>query len=333
MRAPRRLPGCSSSLPPQRQRAPTDGSGDDRFVLPRRALHARRLRDLPRDGALPYAAFARYLRHFDRVVVVGRLGSADAARHTVASGPSVEFACVESDGRPTPRHVAALFRRVREVIARTDCAVVRLPSIAGSLACREALRTGKPYLVEVVADAFDVLWNHGSPKGKAAAVGMYALTRRYVRQAPFAIYVTREVLQRRYPTLGASTFASNVLIAPPRAEVLAARVARITARRPESALALGLVGSYDVGYKGHETALRAVAQLDRAQRPVELHCIGVGDPARWRARAEALGVAAHAHFGPALPQGEPVLDWMDRLDVLVVPSLTEGLLDARSSRR
>jgi len=276
-------------------------------------------------GALPYHAFARYLRHFDRVVIVARLGPPDPARRTVASGEGLEFACVESDGRATPRYVAALARRVREVLARADCAIARLPSLVGAVACHEALRTGKPFLVEVVADAFDVLWNHGSAKGKLAALALHAVTRRYVRSAPFAIYVTRATLQRRYPTRGASTFASNVLIAPPRPEVLERRLARISARGGRAPLALGLVGSYDVGYKGHETALRAVALLDRPERRVTLRCIGVGDPARWRARAEALAVEQRVELDRALPQGNAVLGWMDRLDVLVVPSLTEGL--------
>jgi glycosyltransferase involved in cell wall biosynthesis len=275
-------------------------------------------------GGVPYSAFARYLKHFDRVIVVGRLAESHTNR-TVASGRGVEWACIDTAELSPARALSVMARRAREVLASSDCAIVRLPSLIGLFACREALRSGKPFMTEVVGNAFDALWNHGTWRGKLAAIPTTVLNRHYIARAPFATYVTREFLQRSYPPGGTSVAISDVVIDAPRAEVLESRIARIAARDRTAPATLGLVGSYDVNYKGHETALRATALLRRAGRPVTLRFIGVGDPARWRARAVALGLEPYVDIGGSLPQGAAVTEWMDTLDVYLIPSLQEGL--------
>ncbi|MGC3996853.1 MAG: glycosyltransferase family 4 protein [Anaeromyxobacter sp.] len=275
-------------------------------------------------GALPYRAFARYLAHFDRVVVVARMEPGDGRGRSLASGPGVEFACVPS-GLALPRYAAALAARAREVLARADGAVVRMPGLAGVVGCREALRRGTPWMAEVVGDAFEALWNHGSWRGKAAAWPMLLLNRHYLARAPRSIYVTREHLQRRYRPRGEWVAASNVMIEPPRPEVLERRLARIAAAAPGQPFTFGLIGSYDVRYKGHATALEALARLRQAGIPAALRCIGVGEAAPWRARAAALGLAEQVTLAGPLPQGAGVLGWLDGLDACVAPSLTEGL--------
>jgi glycosyltransferase involved in cell wall biosynthesis len=276
-------------------------------------------------GAIPYAALARYLGPFDGVVVVGRLDAPNAWTRTVVSGPGLEFACIPRASLGPARGAAVIARHARAVLARVDAAVIRLPSMIGPIACREARRAGIPYLVEVVADAFDALWHHGSWKGRLGALPLALWNRRAIHQAPFSIYVTREALQRRYPPGGLTISVSDVIAERASPELLQARVTRLSARAPRDPAVLGLVGSYDVGYKGHATALAAVALLRREGRAVTLRCIGAGDPARWRARAEALGVADAVDLGRALPHGAAVFGWMDALDLFVVPSLVEGL--------
>ncbi len=276
-------------------------------------------------GAVPYPALARYLRHFDRVVVVGRLEAPNAWARTVVSGPGLEFACIPRAALTPGRALPVAVRHVREVLSRVDAAVVRMPSMIGPVACREAIRLHRPYLVEVVADAFEAMWHHGSWKGRIAALPLALVERHHIARAPYAIYVTREALQRRYPPGGASIAVSDVEIDPPQQQVLMQRLARIARRTPGAPAAVGLIGSYDVRYKGHETALRAVALLRRQGRDVRLRCLGAGDPGRWRARAAALGVASAVELHHALPHGGPVLGWMDALDLYAAPSLVEGL--------
>ncbi len=276
-------------------------------------------------GTLPYRSFARYLRHFDRVVMVGRLGRAsDSPMRTLASGEGVEFDCIPVAGTSLLGYLLAARRRVREVLARVDCAIIRLPSLLGLVAAREASASGTPWMAEVVGDAFESLWTHGSRRGKAAAIPMYLLIRHYASRARSTIYVS-STLRRRYPPGGHWVAASNVFIDAPREELLRRRLTRIGNGGHLASATLGLVGSYDVAYKGHETALRALALMQRPDRRVTLRCIGIGDPSRWRVLAERLGLTTLVDLGGPLPHGAAVLEWMDDLDICIVPSLTEGL--------
>ncbi|BDG02301.1 glycosyltransferase [Anaeromyxobacter oryzae] len=274
------------------------------------------------NGNLPYSVLARYLRAFDRLVVVGRVQPAGPSTPTLASGDGIELECVDAGSwllfGPT------VIKHVRRVMARVDAAIVRLPSSVGLVACREAMRTGKPWMAEVVGSAWDALWHHGSWRGRAAAWPLDRLNRHHIAKAPFALYVSREFLQQRYPSRGETIACSDVQIEPPRPEVLERRLARLgtlDARVP----ALGIVGSLDVSYKGHATALRALALLHAQGRAATLRCLGGGDPARWRRAATALGVAGSVEFPGTLPAGAPVQRWMDGLDLYLAPSLQEGL--------
>jgi glycosyltransferase involved in cell wall biosynthesis len=193
------------------------------------------------------------------------------------------------------------------------------------VACAEAARAGKPWMVEVVGCAFGTMWNHGSLAGKAVAAPMYLSTRRHVGRARFALYVSQEYLQRRYPCPGTWVGCSNVAIDLPAEEVLRRRLARLDRGGEGRPLALGLVGSLDVDYKGHETALRALRLLEGTAPGFTLRLLGGGDPARWRARAGALGVRHRVETCGTLPGGRAVLEWMDGLDLLLAPSKTEGV--------
>jgi glycosyltransferase involved in cell wall biosynthesis len=180
-------------------------------------------------------------------------------------------------------------------------------------------------MVEVVGCPWDALWNHGSLAAKLLAPRSYALTRRCIAMAPFALYVTQRFLQRRYPCSGETIGCSDAAVDPPAESVLAQRLETIDGTRNGRPWTLGMVGSADVNYKGHDTALKALRLLARSGLNVRLRCLGGGDPSRWRARARALGVDGLVEFTGTLPHGPAVFAWMDALDVFVIPSLQEGL--------
>lgn len=278
------------------------------------------------NGSLPYAVLARYVAQFGHLVVVGRLRESGPMTRSIADGHGVQMACMQD---ADPWHllagVGAPMRHVRGVLSTVDCAIVRLPSAIGVIACREAIRMGVPWMAEVVGCGWDALWYHGSLAGKVLAPRSYLLNRTYVARAPYALYVTERFLQRRYPSRGETVGCSDVTVDHPREDVLERRLARIDAGPPHRRITLGLVGSSDVEYKGHDTALDALSLLARSGLNVTLRCLGGGDPSRWRRRARALDIADRVEFTGALPHGDAVLEWLDGLDVFLIPSLTEGL--------
>jgi glycosyltransferase involved in cell wall biosynthesis len=212
--------------------------------------------------------------------------------------------------------------QLRSVLADADRLVARLPSEIGGLACAVADELGVVWAVELVTCPWDAIWNYGTLKGRLFAPMAWWETRRLLRRAPFALYVTEQFLQRRYPPGGHAVGVSDVEIDPPGADVLAARLARIgSAPQP---LRFGSIAAL-IPFKGLDTAFTALASANHALPPWEYHVLGAGDPAPYQAQAAAAGVGDRVFLDGTLPAGEPVRHWLDGIDVFLMPSRQEGL--------
>jgi glycosyltransferase involved in cell wall biosynthesis len=280
-------------------------------------------------GAFSASSWQRYLAVFDELVVISRcrrLGEHERLDGlNRASAPGVSFVFVPSLAGVTDllTRRAEVRAALRSAVAGVDGVVVRLPSAIGSRAVEVARELDKPIAAEVVGCPWDALWNYGSWLGKVYAPVAAWRTRRAVRRARHVLYVTGAFLQRRYPALGKTTFASNVEIPTPAPEVLDRRLERIAAQGPSRVL--GLIGSIGHRYKGVHTAIEALARLSAELPQLELRVLGGGDPGPLMALADRLGVAARVRFCGRLPGGRPVLDWLDQVDIYLQPSFQEGL--------
>lgn len=56
-----------------------------------------------------------------------------------------------------------------------------------------------------------------------------------------------------------------------------------------------------------------------------MQILGDGDTEPWATIAEKLGVKSKVKFCGVLPGGEPVLRWLDQIDIYIQPSYQEGL--------
>jgi glycosyltransferase involved in cell wall biosynthesis len=282
------------------------------------------------EDQFPASLWDRYLFHFDALTVLGRKGGIPSGKQTGDLRRScrgeVGFTFLPNLSSPH----AQIFRRreaaarAREVVGGVDAVIARLPSEIGLLAIQVARELGRPWAVEVAGCPWDGLWNYGDWQGKAYAPIMAARTRRTVARAPYALYVTREFLQRRYPNrVGKTVACSNVEIPTLNESVLERRLTRI--RSGSSPFVLGLIGTLKTRYKGIQTVFKALSQV-RGQLPsVEFRLLGAGDPEPWRKEAVKHGVDDLVHFDGVLPGGEPVLEWLDAVDLYLQPSLQEGL--------
>jgi glycosyltransferase involved in cell wall biosynthesis len=173
------------------------------------------------------------------------------------------------------------------------------------------------------------MWHYGNLSGRFYAPVAWLRMRRALRLSDHAIYVTRDFLQQRYPTHAQNTAsASNVVLSSVSPSVLETRLAKISAMSDGSrvqSLRLGLIGTLRNRYKGIQTLLAALARAKTDLPPLSLHILGGGDPAPWQAEAAQLGVATMVHFDGTLHAGEPVLRWLDTIDIYLQPSLQEGL--------
>ncbi|UOQ46391.1 glycosyltransferase family 4 protein [Halobacillus salinarum] len=278
-------------------------------------------------GKLTSQSWKRYLDVFNELSVVARarnLNNDDEIQKLSNSNrEGVRFIPLESissvKGLIFDRK--KIKKELTEIINETDVIIARVPSMFGRLAISIAKDLGKPYAVEVVADAWDELWNYGNVKGKLFAPISYFSTRKSINNAPFAIYVTKNFLQTRYPNRGYSTNASNVELADTDERILNRRLEKI--KKTNNEISLGLIGSLSSGYKGIDTAIKALSEIgDKIN--FKLHILGDGNPARWRKMAVKHGVSDRIIFDGTLPKND-VFQWLDKVDIYIHPSRQEGL--------
>jgi phosphatidyl-myo-inositol dimannoside synthase len=201
--------------------------------------------------------------------------------------------------------------------------IARVPGLVGATLIRAANRNGRPYALEVVGDPFDVLRTDVVGAGLTPIVRQLGLRqlRRQCGSAVAVAYVTREQLQTRYPAKRAKhvTYFSSVDL-PDDAFAESPRVAAA------GRLRLVTVGTQSQRYKGHDVLIEAVARLRDSGSDVELRIVGDG---RYRAELEALtaslNVTDRVQFVGQLPAGAAVRTELDRADIFVLPSRTEGL--------
>ncbi|HPE60908.1 MAG: glycosyltransferase [Thiothrix sp.] len=202
--------------------------------------------------------------------------------------------------------------------------IIRAPSILGILLYRKLLPRGIPFHLEVVGDPEDAF---------AATVIDHPLrhffrwffTRELKRQCAAArgvAYVTRERLQQRYPCAHQAFSAAYSSIELPQEQV----VRTLPQPRTGRALRLLFIGSLAQRYKGLHVLLAALQQCREQGWPFSLDVLGDG---RFRPelmqQARALGLGAQVHFHGMVAARSEVIGYLDRADLFVLPSLTEGL--------
>ncbi|MDU2063452.1 MAG: glycosyltransferase [Sporomusaceae bacterium] len=281
------------------------------------------------DGQYPYRLWRRYLEVFDEIVVAARvrsLGKTEERQYLdLSSGPKVRFVEIPSVSSPLAwlgaRQEAV--KRLSDALVQCDGLIARIGEIS-RLAAPLARKQKKPWLAEVVYCPFDALWNHGSWQGKLYAPYAYWATRRMVEKAPYALYVTKEFLQRRYPSYGETVSCSDVQLADEAPYVLERRLLRLSlAATPVKKI--GLIGTLANHMKGVHVALQALSYLAKDRDDFLFQVLGGGDPAPWQKLAEQYGIGDRTVFCGTLPHGTAVNEWLDQIDLYIQPSFQEGL--------
>ena len=156
------------------------------------------------------------------------------------------------------------------------------------------------------------------------------MQRRQCQEAAAAAYVTQSYLQAKYPPGGWSTYYSSIELCEEdiltEAE-LAEKIRRLReAFEGKRRFVLCHAGTMAARYKGQEILIEAAAKCIR--RGLDLEVVLMGDGKfrpLYEQRAATLGIAERVRFLGNVPGGEAVRDEYDKADVLVFPSLTEGL--------
>ena len=283
-------------------------------------------------SALPQKVFDRYLQHFDNLTLLMRRSDVRPDDQKTLKGMNrLDTSRIEVVLLPNPTEsIRSYFslkirRQFRDTVLsqlRPDRAViVRAPSESGMIAADYCHKKGIPYLAEAVGCPWDSLWNH-SLRGKILAPRAWISFRRTMRNADYALYVTSEFLQRRYPTKGRMAAISDVELQPLDEKTLDRRCNNTYKNK---IIRVGTAGALHVPYKGQRFVIEAIARLMRSGKAgFEYHLAGGGDASELKRLVEKLKLQDRVFFDGMLPH-EQMFQWLDALDVYVQPSLVESM--------
>lgn len=285
-------------------------------------------------GTLDSNLWERYLKVFDNIIVGSRVltstNKITLSHLKLSSNESVEFLSLPNISNIKGKVFSSrlLDTYLLEGMNKTDALIIRLPSELGKRAARLAEKYKKPYLIELVGDAHDAYWYHGSLSGKLYAKVNFHSIKNIMKKSLFTIYVTKEYLQSRYPSSNNSltTNCSNVHINIDDNVVTKRRMKQNEINKKRE-IKLGLIGSLNSKYKGIDTAIKAVKYINDIDknRTYNLHILGHGSKDHWLKQAKLNQISNNIIFHSPLSNQQDVLSWLDNIDLYVHPSKTEGL--------
>ena len=211
---------------------------------------------------------------------------------------------------------------IKGKLSSCDIFVGRHPSILACSIADFAVRKGIPLFSEVMGDAWDAYWNH-SIVGKLIAPVMFMKTKKIIKRSDYALYVTNEFLQKRYPCENVSVGVSNVLIENVDEAVLQKRLEKI-ARTDYHNLTLMTTAAIDVQYKGQEYVIKAIPLLNKVGIRVRYLLVGGGEENYLKDISKNCGVEDQVEFLGRRTLSE-VFEILDEIDIYLQPSLQEGL--------
>lgn len=270
--------------------------------------------------------FIERYRYFGDVIFASYKKEVSASGQSVLNvdGVQFEFFLKESSLRGILNNSRQNDAHMQRCVSTADIVVAHLPSPIGMRAIKYARKLQKPYFIAVVGCAWDALWNYNW-KGKLLALPSFLSMRRVISKAPFALYVTQAFLQRRYPCHGVTVGCSDVEIGAMQESVLKQRLSKIEKYDEINKIKIATVGAVNLRYKGHEYVIKALGILNNGLGcKYHYYLIGGGNNSYIKRLTERLNLEEYVHFLGAKPH-EEIWDYLDKMDLYIQPSKTEGL--------
>lgn len=269
-----------------------------------------------------YAFWSRYNQAGYPVVVVARVADSPVNEGQLVEGPGVTVAPLH-DYRGFRGALLGLPRLAFEVYTlvrtyRHDAFILRVPGPIGSLFANVIRALRGQYALEVVGDPLDAIRGISSSMlGRLGARLAHAQLRRATRNAQAVAYVTERTLQVRYPAAPAALTTTYSSVDLPE-EAYREPIPRPLNHPPS----LVVVGNLGQPYKGHAVLLQAIQRI--TETPLQLRIVGDGRLRR-SLECQALRGDHEVLFLGHLEVASQVREELDRADLFILPSLTEGL--------
>lgn len=276
-------------------------------------------------GGLPSIIWKNYLINFDKVIVYGRLSNNVKDKKVESSTENVSFYLTKnySSAIDAIKNYRKIKQELKILIEKADVVLVRLPSILGFIAAELAFKMNKRVWVEQVGNAEEALGNHGSLLGKVSAPFFEYQNKNIVKRADFVSYVTENKLQKNYPAhpQAITVSLSNVII-----NSILVKQNLQKDRFYDTIFRIGLIGGFDVKYKGQDVLLKAISLLEEnIKENIKISLVGKGDFSWVLDLSKSLNLIENIEYIGGLEAGIQINDFLSTLSLYVQPSLTEGM--------
>lgn len=281
-------------------------------------------------GNLNATLWERYLKHFDSVTVIGRCKiEEDLSRYNPAERENVTFNLFTDvvGGADYFKKRKQIEARLIEGINKHDIVIMRFPATISVFAAEYCIKNNIKYVAEVVGCSWDANWNYGGLAPRIIAPYSYFKMKKAVKHASAAIYVTKNFLQKRYPTQAKILAnASNVIVKEVQENALPKRLQQIFDGQRAQIIKIGIIGNIAVRYKGYDILLKAVSELPAdLKNKIRIDFVGGGDPTYLESLIQQYQLKQQVVIRGKLKAGQEIFDFLDDLDIYVHPSKQEGL--------
>lgn len=278
-------------------------------------------------GGVNDELFKRYILPSEDIVVITRMEKVSCHKNfpQITSG-NIIFAPIKgldfskAFSLYSIPNLKLFVREVREA----DFIVTRLPSFLGIFVLIVNIPFKKKYFLEVAGDAKEALLTskiNPSIPFKVFTRVFFELNRYFINSADGVIYVTQNALQKIYPTHGLTEYASNVEI-----DIKTREINLVDYKCDNDSFKVGLIGDYNNHYKGISEAIHAIKMLFDLNYNINLYIVGSGTLIKYyEDLSKSLGVENLVHFEGRLKNSTEVINWLERLNLYIQPSYTEGL--------
>lgn len=285
------------------------------------------------ESLFDYAFYSRYLDVFENVYTIARITETESIPDTakLASGEGVHFLSIpETRG---PKEYLYERKRIIELVRRYvkdfQCAIFRISESTAHLACKEYMKTGKGFAVEIIVDPWE-FFSPGTVKSVARPIVRLLWTfemKRACFRAKGVAYVTEEYLQKRYPCKAMSGMNEYFMSHYSSVEIPDDSVSVPRIYRKKDKHILVHVSNAFTGYgKGQKETMKVVREVLLQGHDVEAWFVGDGPlSGEFKKYAVSLNVGDKCKFLGRLPDSMAVRNVLKEADLMVFPTRGEGL--------